>query len=105
MKNLNLPRIDLIHKCISKIEKCTENEPTERRNRLIERLQEIIKDAPVDTGRLEQELAFLAERSDITEELVRTAHHLDYFKNSFEFFEARSMVHRSLSCSRSGWIL
>lgn len=41
------------------------------RERLSLRLKELLQGAPVDQQRLEQELAFLAERSDVTEELVR----------------------------------
>ncbi len=75
-------RIGLIVNSIEKIKTLSQREPIERRNRLKERLEELVKEISVDSGRLEQEIAFLAERSDITEELVRAEHHLDYFKKS-----------------------
>jgi uncharacterized protein (TIGR00255 family) len=49
--------------------------------RLKSRLERLLSDsgAQVDPGRLEQELALLADRSDITEELVRLASHFQQF--------------------------
>jgi uncharacterized protein (TIGR00255 family) len=47
------------------------------KKKLEERLRKLVSDAPLDPGRLEQEVAFLADRSDITEELVRLGAHLD----------------------------
>ena len=75
-------RIDHIFNAINLVKELSEKEPTERRSRLKERLQEMVQNVQIDSGRLEQEIAFLAERSDITEELVRTAHHLDFLKKS-----------------------
>ena len=42
-----------------------------------ERLQGILKSSTVDPARVAQEVAYLAERSDVTEELVRLRSHLD----------------------------
>ena len=39
---------------------------------------------PVDEVRLAQEVAFLAERSDITEELVRIRSHLNQFREMLD---------------------
>lgn len=49
------------------------------RVRLEERLERLLKDSNVaiDQGRLELELALLADRSDVTEELVRLDSHFD----------------------------
>lgn len=49
------------------------------RNRLRDRLQSLLDEIKVDPSRLEQEIAFLAERSDITEEIVRAESHLRQF--------------------------
>jgi uncharacterized protein (TIGR00255 family) len=48
---------------------------------LQERLNDILRDMPVDETRLIQESAILAERSDITEEVVRIKSHLDYMRD------------------------
>jgi uncharacterized protein (TIGR00255 family) len=54
------------------------------RLRLRERLRRLLADldspAQIDAGRLEAEIAILAERSDLTEELVRLESHFDQFQ-------------------------
>jgi uncharacterized protein (TIGR00255 family) len=51
-------------------------------SRLRERVARLLSDvaASPDQGRLETELALLADRSDVTEELVRLASHFDQFE-------------------------
>ncbi len=51
-----------------------------RRQKLKERLEQLLVDSsPVSAERLEHEIAILADRSDITEELVRLQSHFDQF--------------------------
>jgi uncharacterized protein (TIGR00255 family) len=51
--------------------------PPQLARRLLERVKRLSDEAGVDPGRLAQEVALLADRADITEELVRLASHLD----------------------------
>ena len=54
------------------------------RDRLMERisvLTEGVADLDLDNGRIAQEAALLADRSDISEELVRTRSHLGHFRS------------------------
>jgi uncharacterized protein (TIGR00255 family) len=51
---------------------------------LRERLQALVPGVPADSGRLEQEAALLAERSDIAEELQRLEGHLAQFTQLIE---------------------
>lgn len=51
------------------------------KSRLELRLQRLLDGKPVDPGRLEQEVAILAERSDIVEETTRVASHLQQFRD------------------------
>jgi uncharacterized protein (TIGR00255 family) len=53
-------------------------------NRLQERLQSLLKGMEVDPSRFQQEVAFLSERTDITEEIVRTGSHLAQFTTLLE---------------------
>ncbi len=46
------------------------------REKLRKRLDELLRDVPLDQSRLAQEAAYLAERSDITEEITRLKSHL-----------------------------
>ncbi|MBP1713809.1 MAG: YicC domain protein, partial [Deltaproteobacteria bacterium] len=54
------------------------------RDRLAERVTELSGGLEVDPSRLAQEVAFLAERSDITEELVRLKSHLNQFREMLD---------------------
>jgi len=51
--------------------------PQQLARRLTDRVKRLADEVGVDPGRLAQEVALLADRSDITEELVRLASHLD----------------------------
>jgi len=54
------------------------------RQRLQSKLDNLVEDREFDPVRVAQEIALLAERSDITEELVRIESHLDQFRNTME---------------------
>jgi len=53
-------------------------------NRLQDRLRSLLEGMATDPLRFQQEIAFLAERSDITEEIVRAESHLDQFRSLLE---------------------
>lgn len=52
------------------------------RQKLASRVQELLKGNSVDPERLEQEVVFMAQRSDVTEEIDRLQSHIVQFKNS-----------------------
>jgi uncharacterized protein (TIGR00255 family) len=52
--------------------------------RLQDRLRSVLEGIETDPLRFQQEVAFLAERTDITEEIVRAESHLAQFKNLLE---------------------
>jgi uncharacterized protein (TIGR00255 family) len=52
--------------------------------RLQDRLQTLLEGMESDPSRFQQEVAFLAERTDITEEIVRAESHLAQFKRLLE---------------------
>ncbi len=52
--------------------------------RLQDRLRSLLEGMETDPLRFQQEVAFLAERSDITEEIVRTESHLVQFRSLLE---------------------
>lgn len=51
----------------------------ERRRRLAERLQALLGETKLDSARLAQEAALLADRADVTEEVERMASHIGQF--------------------------
>ena len=57
--------------------KLAEEMPALYRRRVEKRLQEILGNVEIDRSRVAQEVAFLASRSDIAEELTRFRSHLD----------------------------
>ena len=65
----------------------------EYRQRLAERVRELTQGMVIDEARLHQEVAILAEKSDITEEVVRLESHINQFG---EFLAAGEAVGRKL---------
>jgi uncharacterized protein (TIGR00255 family) len=53
----------------------------EYKTRLLERIQELLGDAAIDESRMLQEVACLAERSDINEEIVRLRSHVQQVRD------------------------
>lgn len=75
-------RIDAIEKSIHQIEKESADLLPEYQKRLKERISALTKGiVEIDPGRVAQESAFLADRSDISEEIVRTKSHLKQFRS------------------------
>ncbi len=52
----------------------------EYKNRLKERIEKLTENLPVDTERIEEEVAIYAEKSDITEEILRLSVHIKHLK-------------------------
>ncbi len=63
------------------------------RNRLQERLRSLLGGIEIDSNRFQQEIAILAERTDITEEIVRTESHFSQF---FSLLQADEPVGRKM---------
>ncbi len=72
-------RIESIKKYLSKVEDARKEIVSEMRQKLLERLEEYLDSVTIDESRLIQETAFLVEKSDITEEIVRLKSHLKHF--------------------------
>ncbi|MDD2897672.1 MAG: YicC family protein [Desulfuromonadaceae bacterium] len=60
---------------------------TEYQQKLKIRLEQLLDGADIDAGRLAQEVAFLADRSDVTEELVRLSSHFNQFDEALNSSE------------------
>lgn len=77
-------RLDGIEANLSKVESRAPERVREARSRLKERLGELLEDDAVDPERLEQEIALLADKMDVTEECVRLHSHLDLFREALD---------------------
>lgn len=73
-------RLNQIRKLTETIENLVKGNQKTYFEKLKKRLQEFIGDEKMDQDRLCREVAILAERSDITEEIVRMKSHLDLFR-------------------------
>ena len=70
-------RIASIHEIVGKMEEIRARALPYFHRRLSDRLSELLSGAHLDPARLAQEAALIAERSDISEELVRLKTHAD----------------------------
>ncbi len=73
-------RLALLAQYLDDVEKRAPELVEEYRNRLKDNLDRMLKDVAVDESRLVQEIALFADKSDITEEIVRTRSHLGQFR-------------------------
>lgn len=64
-----------IEAILARIEELAKDQPQVQLEKAKERIQQLVGAGPLDPGRLEMELAFLADRLDISEECVRLASH------------------------------
>jgi len=83
-----MERIGLIRKSLEEIVKRTPVLLEEYHQRLVARVRELTSGLVVDEARLAQEVAVMAERSDITEETVRFHSHLEQFETMMNSPEA-----------------
>ncbi|MDR8391746.1 YicC family protein [Aliifodinibius sp. S!AR15-10] len=77
-------RITNIDELLEKISVLTKDRAEEAREKLTERLQNLISDESLDPERLEMEVAILADKMDITEEVVRLQSHIKFFREALE---------------------
>ncbi len=72
-------RINSLEQTIGTIETLSREQLPNERTRLRERIQQLLENQSVDEGRLELEVAMLADRLDVTEECVRFRSHNKFF--------------------------
>jgi uncharacterized protein (TIGR00255 family) len=73
-------RIQLLHNYLKDIEDHRQDFIKSAQDKLRDRIKELLDDIDVDESRLVQETAYLVEKSDITEEIVRMKSHLKHFE-------------------------
>jgi len=72
-------RISLVEQTVEIIQSRVPQVLKAYQKRLMERIKELVGDMEIDAARLMQEVAIMAEKSDITEEIVRFRSHIDQF--------------------------
>lgn len=78
----SLDRIESIRGVIEEIKVLAGERIVESRTRMQDRIQSVLTEDQYDKDRLELEIALLADKLDITEELVRLEAHLKFFTES-----------------------
>jgi len=81
-------RLCLLDRYVDELNERVPKVVEEYRRRLEERIHRILEDVAIDENRLTQEVAFFAERSDITEEVVRIRSHLKQFRDYLSLDDA-----------------
>ena len=81
-------RLSFINDCLEKIHEKSEGLLAYYQQRLKERIAQLTQNSvELDPARIAQEAAFLADRSDISEEIVRVKSHLNQFKQMMNAVE------------------
>ncbi len=83
-----IKRLDSISQNLDKIENTSAGKVEETRTKLKERIAQLLEDENINTERLDTEIAILADKMDITEEIVRMKSHIKFFKSAIEQEEA-----------------
>jgi len=79
-----LTRLDGVETVLAAIEEAVPATIEKRREKLQERLTALLNGTPLDPNRLNQEIALLIDKGDVTEEIVRLRSHLEQFRRFLE---------------------
>ena len=93
LKNDLLSRLDILGATRERISDKIPELTGQKQAALEERIAKLVSDVEIDPGRLAQEIAILADKADVTEELVRLGSHIDQFRH---FLEQQEPVGRRL---------
>lgn len=86
-------RLDLFHQAILAIEQDIPDLQQKRIQALKERLDNLLSGVDIDPMRLAQEVAIMADKSDVTEEVVRLKSHIEQFSR---YLDSQEPVGRRL---------
>jgi len=86
-------RINTIQTSVDKIEAATPHLLLQKQETLREKIKALCEGVIVDESRVTQEIALLADRSDVTEELVRLKSHIKQFQ---QWLDAQGSIGRKL---------
>jgi uncharacterized protein (TIGR00255 family) len=93
LKNDLLSRLNILSATRERISDKIPELTGQKLTALEERIAKLVSDVEIDPGRLAQEIAILADKADVTEELVRLGSHIEQFRH---FLDQREPVGRRL---------
>lgn len=77
-------RLKTIERLTGDIEKLENRRTLDYKGRLLERIQPLLGELPVDAERVEKELAWYSDRVDVSEELTRIRSHIPAFRDTLK---------------------
>ena len=77
-------RVRVMDATVNQIEELSHGRAALERDRLTERLRTLLADEKIDPARLDTEIALLADKMDITEEIVRFRSHTKFFLETLQ---------------------
>lgn len=77
-------RIDHIEEMLEIIRERTDGRAEETKEKLLEKIGNLVESDKLDPERLEMEVAILVDKMDITEEVVRTQSHIKFFRDAIQ---------------------
>jgi uncharacterized protein (TIGR00255 family) len=77
-----LARLDMIEQGLQQVEARSQARIPLERERLRERVRQLVEDAIVDEQRLQLEIALLSDKLDVSEECVRLRSHIRFFREN-----------------------
>lgn len=86
-------RLEAMRKLAGELSKRLPEVQAQHRDALEERIENLLSDVPVDPQRLAQEVAYLADKSDVSEEVTRLESHLKQLES---LLEAKEPVGRKI---------
>ncbi|MBU4261231.1 MAG: YicC family protein [Proteobacteria bacterium] len=93
LKNDLLTRLDFLAATKEQVKEKIPELTAQKQVSLQERIAKLAKDIDIDPSRIVQEIAIIADKADVTEELVRLTSHIDQFRH---FLEQQEPVGRRL---------
>ncbi|MFO7637477.1 MAG: YicC/YloC family endoribonuclease [Clostridia bacterium] len=77
-----LSKTDMMEKMVGEIKGFAEQVPAEYKERLSQRISELLQDGQVSEERIAQEVAFIADKACVDEEIIRLKSHILQFRNN-----------------------
>lgn len=87
LKSDLLQRVQCVFETVQKIEEKTPMLVEQKKRTLQERVGKLLDNSELNPDRLNQEVALLADKSDVTEEIVRIYSHIDQFRHFLDISE------------------
>ena len=82
-----ISRVEFLEEALNQVEDISAKYTSEKQLKLTNKISDLINDEKLDDSRLMQEVAYYVERSDITEEIVRSKSHIQQIKKYLEMQE------------------